>query len=161
MRKKKNKNSIPLQKARDYAFLLLKFRPRSEKEVSTRLRNKKFDDEIIKETISFLKDRAFLDDEYFAKAWIELRIKKPLGLRRLKEELRIKGVSDEIINSQISEIRKNYLESEIVRNIARERQRKLNGIDPQKAKRRIYAYLLRRGFSPEMVIDALGELFLR
>lgn len=145
-------------KAKNYAFLLLKFRPRSEKEIFERLKKKRFNLEIIQKTLSFLKDKGFVDDKYFTKAWVESRIKKPLGLRRLKEELKIKGVAQEIIDSQINESKQDYSESDIVRKIAKDRLQRIKGINPQKAKQRIYAYLLRRGFSPEAAIDAINQL---
>ena len=146
-----------LQKAKDYAFLLLKFRLRSENEIRQRLKKKKFDADIIEMTLFFLKDKGFIDDNYFAKTWIESRIKKPLGIRRLKAELSIKGINKAIIDTQIDEIKKSYSEEDIVGGIAKDRLNKLKGIDPQKAKRRVYAYLLRRGFSPEVVIDVLNR----
>lgn len=137
--------------------MLLKFRLRSEKEIRVRLKKKKFDQKIIEETVAFLKDQDFINDNYFAKAWLESRLKRPLGLRRIKEELRQKGIDKEIINSQISEIKKDYSEEEIVAEIAKARFNRLKNIEPQKAKRRLYAYLLRRGFSPEIVIDVLNQ----
>ncbi len=147
-----------LQKAKDYAFLLLKFRLRSENELRQRLKKKKFDADIIEMTLLFLKDKGFIDDNYFAKTWIESRIKKPLGIRRLKAELSIKGINKAIIDTQIDEIKKSYSEEDIVGGIAKDRLNKLKGIDPQKAKKRVYAYLLRRGFSPEVVIDIINQL---
>lgn len=153
-----NKNKDSLQKAKDYAFLLLKFRLRSEKEIYGRLRKKKFEEKVIKETLAFLKDKRFIDDNYFAKVWIESRIKKPLGLRRLKQELKIKGIDKEIIDSQIEQIKKDYSEEDIVTEIAKRRLQKLKGIEPRKAKRRILGYLLRRGFSPDIVMDVISQL---
>ncbi len=150
-----SKNIDLLQKAKNYAFLLLKFRLRSENELRQRLEKKKFNTQIIERTLSFLKDKGFIDDKYFAKIWTESRVKRPLGIRRLKQELIIKGIDKAIIDSQINEIKKDYPEEEIVASIAKDRLNKLNGYDPQKARRRVYAYLLRRGFSPEVVIDAL------
>lgn len=147
-----------LQKAKDYAFLLLKFRLRSENELRQRLKKKKFDADIIEMTLFFLKDKGFIDDNYFAKTWIESRIKKPLGIRRLKAELSIKGINKAIIDTQIDEIKKSYSEEDIVGGIAKDRLNKLKGIDPQKAKKRVYAYLLRRGFSPEVVIDVISQI---
>lgn len=153
-----NKRINPIEKAKDYAFLLLKFRMRSEKELAARLKKKKFDDEIINETLSFLKDKGFIDDNYFAKTWIESRIKKPLGIRRLKQELKLKGVDKEIIDRQIEEVKKDYSEEDVVLAVVRKKIERLRDIDPYKAKRRIYAYLLRRGFSPEIVMDAVNQL---
>lgn len=149
-------NKELLQKAKEYAFLLLKFRLRSEKELCQRLKKKRFHEEIIRETVSFLKDKGFIDDNLFAKTWIESRLKKPLGLRKIKQELNLKGIDKEIIDTQISEIKKDYCEQDLVKKIAKVRLSKLKGIEPRKAKRRVYAYLLRRGFSPEIIIDALS-----
>lgn len=152
------KNTDLLRKARDYAFLLLKFRLRSEKEIYQRLKRKKFREEVINQTLVFLKDKGFLDDQVFTKAWIQSRIKKPLGLRRIRQELKIKGVSSEIIDSQVEETKKNYREEDIVREVAQQRMGQLKGVEPESARRRLYAYLLRRGFSPETVMDTLRQL---
>lgn len=153
-----NKNKDLLQKTKNYAFLLLKFRLRSEKELYQRLKKKKFDDNVIKRTLSFLKDKGFIDDNIFTKTWIESRLKKPLGLRRLKQELKLKGIDKDIIDNQIEEIKKDYPEEDIVLELAKKRFNKLKGIEPNKAKRRIYAYLLQRGFSPEIIIDVVNQL---
>lgn len=153
-----NKKSNPIEKAKDYAFLLLKFRMRSEKELASRLKKKKFDDEIINQTISFLKDKDFINDNYFAKTWIESRIKKPLGIRRLRQELKLKGVDKEIIDRQIEEVKKDYSEEDVVLAVVRKKIERLRGVDPYKAKRRIYTYLLGRGFSPEIVMDVVNQL---
>jgi regulatory protein len=153
-----NKDIDSLKKAKNYAFLLLKFRTRSEKEIYQRLKKKKFNEEIIKKTISFLKDKNFIDDDYFAKAWIESRLRRPLGLRRIKEELRLKGIDKEIIDCQIEKVKEGYLEEDIVLKLAKTRLSKLKGIEPQKAKSRIFSFLLRRGFSPQIVIDVINQL---
>lgn len=150
-----NKEEL-LQKARNYAFLLLKFRLRSEKEIYQRLKKKKFEEEVIKQAVSFLKDKGFIDDNLFTKSWIASRLKKPLSLRRIKQELNLKGIDQEIIDTKISEVKKGYDEPGLVKRIAGERLNKLKGIEPGVARRRVYAYLLRRGFSPEVVIDAMN-----
>jgi regulatory protein len=157
----KTNESGSLEKARQYVFLLLKYRLRSEKEIADRLVRKKFPPEVIKDTIAFLKEKRFIDDSSFARAWLQSRIKRPLGLRRLKQELRFKGIDKEIIESNIQRIKENYSETEVVQNIVEEKFRKMRNIEPQKAKSRIYAYLLRRGFSPDVCLDAINRLIVR
>lgn len=147
-----------LEKAREYAFLLLKFRLRSERELAERLKKKKFNEQAVGQTLSFLKKKGFLDDREFARLWITSRIKKPFGLRRLREELRRKGIDKRIIDSQIETIRESYSEEETVQALARARYAKLQGLPPQQAKRRLFGYLLRRGFSPDNVTDAVNQL---
>lgn len=146
-----------LEKAKNYCFLLLKFRLRSEKELYQRLKKKKFDEVIIERILIFLKDKGFIDDNYFAGAWIESRIKKPLGLRRLRQELSIKGIDKQTIDMQLEKIKNNYSEETVVSQVIEGQLKKIKGIDPQKARRRIYGYLLRRGFSPDVVIDVLNR----
>jgi regulatory protein len=147
-----------LQKARNYAFILLKFRQRSAKEIIQRLKRKHFEDPVIKETVAFLKEHAFIDDTAFARAWVESRLKKPLGIRRIRQELRIKGIDNGIIERSIKELRPDYSEEEVVSRIAADKFNRLKGIEPQKAKQRIYSYLLRRGFSPDIISDTLSQL---
>lgn len=154
----KNSESDLLEKAKNYCFLLLKFRLRSEKELYNRLKRKKFDEVIIEKILNLLKDKGFIDDNYLAAAWIESRIKKPLGLRRLRQELGLKGIDKQTIDIELEKIKNNYSEENVVSGLLREQLKKLKGIDPQKARRRIYAYLLRRGFSPETIINTMNQL---
>jgi len=148
----------PIEKARAYSFLLLKFRLRSEGELYERLKRKKFDEETIDATLAFLKGKGFLDDGYFAKSWVNSRLKKNLGSRRIKEELRLKGINREIIERELRRIKADYPEAEVVKGILNSKFKKISSEDPLKAKRRIYAYLLRRGFSSEVVLEALNNL---
>ena len=144
-----------LEKAKNYSFLLLKFRLRSEKEISQRLKQKDFPESIIQETLQFLKEHRFIDDAVFAKAWIASRLKKPLGLSKIREELRIKGIDNEIVAAAWLDILPDYSQEEVVTRIVQQRLAKSKGIEPLKAKRRIFAYLLRRGFSADVIIQAM------
>ena len=155
------RNKDVLEKAREYAFLLLKFRLRSENELYVRLKRKKFAEDVIKKTITFLKDKQFISDSVFAKTWASSRVKRNLGLRRIKEELRLKGIDKGLVDTTVSEIKKDYSESKIIRDIAEEKLSKLKGIEPYQAKQKVYAYLLRRGFTPETIMDVLNQLCSR
>ena len=146
------------EKAREYAFLLLKFRLRSEKELYQRLKNKKFTDSIIKKVIVFLKDKQFIHDPTFVKAWVGSSIKKKLGLRRIEEELRLKGIDKGLIDNAVLGIKKDYSQSQVLRDIAQDKLSRLKGVEPYQAKKKVYAYLLRRGFASEEIVDALDQI---
>ena len=151
-------NNNDLEKAKKYAFLLLKFRPRSQKEIYSRLKKKKFAEAVISQTLSFLKEKGFLNDRLFSKSWIEFRIKNSYGFRKIEQELKLKGIDKETIDAEIGDIKQGYCEKDVIFGIAGERFRKLRGIETNKAKRRIFDYLMRRGFSTGMVIDAVNRL---
>ena len=145
-------------KARQYAFLLLKFRPRSSKEIAQRLKKKDFDQKTIKEITLYLEEKGFLNDREFTRAWIESRLKRRFGFNRIRRELGIKGIDKQIIDLETQEIKKRYSEEDTLIQLAEERWRKLSGIPAQKAKQRLFGYLTRRGFSPEIIIETVNKL---
>lgn len=147
-----------MNKALGYAFRLLKYRPRSEHELRQRLKRRGFSDSIITETLIFLKDKGLVDDLEFARIWVESRIKKPLGIHRLKQELRIKGIDKNLIEQVIERVGSRYNEEETIGNLIQRRMERLRHIEPAKAKRRIFLYLLRRGFSSERIQEAFDRI---
>lgn len=144
------------QKARNYCFYLLKFRQRSETEIRRRLAKKGYTAGAIEQAVGFLKEKNFLNDEQFARDWIESRLKRSLGLRKIVAELRLKGVAKPVIDAGIEKIKEDYSEEDTIRRIVRVRFDPSG--DPLKEKKRLYAYLLRRGFSPETVNEIISEL---
>ncbi|MFA4992558.1 MAG: regulatory protein RecX [Candidatus Omnitrophota bacterium] len=144
-------------KAKEYAFLLLKFRLRSEKELAQRLRQKGFSEELSQETVNFLKDKHFIDDLVFARGWVSSRLKRPFGLRRIKQELMQKGLDKQVIEEAFVQAKEDYDEAGIVKQLAEQRLAKLKNIEPLKARARVYAYLMRRGFSPDLISNVLRK----
>lgn len=161
MKKKRVKSLASLnnaENARAYAFLLLKFRLRSEEELKTRLKQKGFSETLSQDTVNFLKDKEFIDDRVFARGWVSTRLKRPFGLRKIKQELIQKGLDPEIIDNSLSKVKEDYNESQIVSQLAEQRFSKLKNIEPMKAKARVYGYLVRRGFSPDVVNEIVKGL---
>ncbi|MFC1674722.1 regulatory protein RecX [Candidatus Omnitrophota bacterium] len=144
-------------RAKAYSFLLLKFRQRSVKELSARLK-KKFDAQTAREVVRFLKKKDFIDDSRFARDWIASRLKKPLGLKRIRRELKIKGISEKIIDLQLEPLQDSYSEEDVIFGLACKRFKLLKGVETVKAKRRLFGYLARRGFSYSGIINAIKNL---
>jgi len=131
---------------------------RSQNEIQERLRRKKFDQAVIAKTICFLKEKKLLDDEAFARIWIESGLNRHMGFARLKRELLAKGIEVKIIDNTIAQLKDNYSEETVVLEIAKARLSKLSQENSLKAKKSVSGYLLRRGFSPEAVFDVLEGL---
>ena len=145
-------------KARESAFRLLKLRPRSEYELRQKLERKQYPDETIDETIQYLKQLQLIDDRRFTKAWISSRLARPFGLNRIRHELKLKGIEDQIIQEELSTAKETFTEDEAVLTLAQRRFKKYKNIERMKAKRRTYEYLLRRGFSGAAITKALRQL---
>lgn len=145
------------QKAREAVLRLFRYRPRSEKEIVEKLGKKGFSGTVIRETVEYFKKLEMIDDRLFARGWIRGRLNKPLGMRRIEQELRQKGIEKETIETERRNIT-GYDEADTVRDLARRRLARYKNIDRLKAKQRLYAYLARRGFSSGAIAKALKEL---
>lgn len=101
-----------------------------------------------------LVDRGYVDDEKFAKYWVENRsLQKGASARKLTAELRAKGVEQGIIDTSLSFSERNdrdELEKVILKKQARY-------LDEQKFKQ----YLMRQGFRYDDINDALSDLAQR
>jgi len=145
--------------AKDYAFKLLSYRPRSIEEIRDRLKKKDYSSRVISEVVKDLKRLKFLNDKEFARMWVENRIRtRPMGRYRLYQELIQKGIDRELIEKTLS----NYREEEEIK-LARElAQRKLKrsyrNLNQVTTKRRLYGFLQRRGFSYDTIQEAIKEL---
>ena len=152
-------NQEQISKAKTAVFRFLKIRLRSEQEIAEKLKIKKFDKNIIKETIRYFKDIELINDRVFAKAWIRSRLNKPFGFGRIKNELKTKGVAEDILQEEFENIKSDdYQESEIVLKAAQRRASVYKNVDPLKLKQRLLGYLTRRGFSSESIYKALKKI---
>jgi regulatory protein len=90
--------------AYDRTLRFLSYRPRSRVEVERYLRGKAVTEKVIGDTVVRLEQANYLDDEAFARFWVENREQfRPRSQRALRYELRQKGVSDEIITLVLSD----------------------------------------------------------
>lgn len=97
-----------------------------------------------------LNERGYIDDEKFARYWVENRnMTKGASRRKLANELRAKGVETGIIDAALAETDRDD-QQELQKIITKKRARYP---DEQK----LIAYLLRQGFSYDDVKSAVGE----
>lgn len=138
---------------------LLKHRARSVKEARERLQRAGYSVEILERVIAEAIAQGQLDDETFARLWVQGRLTlKPKGRALLVRELRAKGIADEIIERVLSEFEPEMEES-LIRDLIERQASRYAHLDLNTRKRRLYAFLRRRGFSPEMIRRALQEFF--
>lgn len=158
LKKRQVRNNKDFNSAKNTCFRLLKFRPRSEKELRNNLIGKGFDKGVIDQVILEFSRLKLVDDAAFARLWVESRIKKPLGINRLSFELKIKGIDKKIIEQVINEYDCPEKEENIVRGLVEQKIKKLTNLNKEKIKNRLFGLLLRRGFSRDVVYDVLNEL---
>jgi len=144
-----------LHRSTEAALRLLGYRPRSEAELRSRLR-KKFDGLTVGQTLQRLKEQGLLDDQAFARFWRESRDSfSPRSRRLIELELRRKGVAAEIAAESVSGIED---EASACR-AAEKKLRTLKNLDRQSFRRRLAAYLQRRGFRYEVIARTVDRMW--
>jgi regulatory protein len=102
--------------------------------------------------LSRLGDLGFIDDQNFARSWIEnRRLLKPVSKRRLEQELRQKHVDSEIIKEALE--KDSTKEIDVLKNLILKKRQQSSYKDNQ----RLMGYLSRQGFSYNDIKNALGE----
>jgi len=143
------------QSCLEVALRYLNYRPRSEQELRQRLSRRGFDQETIAQTIQRLKEMGQVNNLAFAQFWVENRQSfRPRSRLRLRQELQVKGVERETIETVVSGLDDEtnaYL-------VARKKQNAWAGSDARTWRHRMGAYLSRRGFSYGVIKDALKRL---
>ena len=141
---------------RECALALLEFRDRTERELRQKLKEREYSAEEINETVLFLKEYRYLDDEAYVDRYIRSCAARK-SRRQIRADLERKGVSREIIDLQLQE--KTVDEDSQIRKLLQKK-----GYVPGKRLepaeyRRIMGALGRRGFSGEAIRKAMESMW--
>ena len=97
-------------KGKEYLLRLLSRRIYSRYEISRKLKGKGYPENIITKLIFWLEDNNYINDELFAEMWAQFRLQnKPIGRYKLNQELRTKGIKQDIIQKVINKTYKGNL----------------------------------------------------
>lgn len=112
----------------------------------------------IDETIAKLKSLDFLNEERYTKAYIHDNYNlKHKGKNRIRQELKNKGINELTTEKYLGEIGKES-EAEKALELAQKRYELIKKLPIITQKRRLYGLLIRRGFSPQIALDAIDTV---
>lgn len=148
-----------------YVLGLLAHRSRSEAEIRAKLAERVVDEGVLEEVMRRLDAAGLINDEAFARVWVEeRRAHKLLGTALLRRELENKGVATSDIDALLEEAAPHDSEKERCQIFARERLakelRKSDGaenLDRGAALRRIGGALARRGYSENLTLFVVNR----
>ena len=147
------------QKTLDKVLRFVTLRPRSEKEINDWLKRKKIHESLYKELFDRLKRLELVDDEKFARWWVNQRSSfRPKPKRILNNELRIKGIEKEIIEEVLKE--ENVDEEKIARELLEKKKYKWKKLDRKIARQKMSGYLARKGFEWDAITRAV-DVFIK
>jgi regulatory protein len=146
-------------KAKSFALDFIGYRARSVREVAQRLEKRGHSGKIIGQVIRELRRSGLLDDVQFAAQWAQHRMAtKPVGEHLLRQELRLKGISDQIVEKTLLRTFGQISQRELAVDLLRARRIRYRSLDGAKARRRMADFLLRRGFPRDIVWEVVAEI---
>ena len=149
-------------KAKQAAVNLLSYRPRSIKEVSSRLVYKGWNQDLADRVTGELVEKGYLNDEEFAAIFAKDRAKnKCLGPIALKSELIKTGVAQKIIEQTIEVVYSQYPTDELIQRLMKKRGIDLDVPLVMKEKQRFINLLKRKGFTWDQMESVVRNLSVK
>ena len=151
--KAEDEREVTYRKALHY----LSYRPRSSAEVRQNLTKRGVSESLTEETVNRLLSAGLVNDETFARAWVENRNAfRPRSQSALQMELRRKGLSDETIQSVLDE---QVDEEALAFVAARKYARRLASLEWPEFRQKLGGFLARRGFSYTTLAPVVSEVW--
>ncbi|MCC8066005.1 MAG: RecX family transcriptional regulator [Clostridiales bacterium] len=140
------------KRARLRSMHLLEKMDRTESQLRQKLRQSSYPEEIIDDALRYVKNFHYVDDLRYARNYLENHADVK-SLREMEQALYVKGISKEIIEQAISEIELPDEEKQITALLVKKHYDPGNA-DP-KEQRRMYAFLMRRGYHAASIAHVL------
>jgi regulatory protein len=147
----------PESVARKILLDRLSAQPRTRAELADTLAKKLVPDEVAQRVLDRFEEVGLIDDAAFARAWVESRQSgRGLARRALAQELRRKGVSDDVAQEALEEVDPED-ETEAARLLVRRKLRSMGRLDHPTRMRRLSAMLARKGYPPGVALGVVRE----
>jgi regulatory protein len=144
------------RKAKKYAFKLLSYRGRSEKELEDRLVKKGFSKTVASSTIGYLKKLELINDKAFAETLRrEALTKKLLSNYGAKRFLLSRGIPRVIAEEILSNTKNDDIEN--AKRLVDKKLKSIINYSPLNKKKKLYNLLSRRGYSSDTIYKVLKE----
>jgi regulatory protein len=147
--------------AYNYALNLLSARPYAVRALHRKLIQKEYSTADADDAIRRLVDAGLLDDAKYAEQYARSKILSTgASKRRLTQELFRKGIKGDVATAAIDSV---VLDEEIdtaavVERVARKKLAQLGDLDPLVLRRRLFAFLARRGYDVDEIKRVVGGL---
>jgi len=145
----------PESLARTIALRQLTAGPRTRNQLATAMTAKGIPAETVATVLDRFGDVGLVDDQAFARSWVESRhAGRGLGRQVLRQELRGKGVDDELIAEAVGAVSDDD-EMAAARALVRRKLRSMAALDHQTRTRRLLGQLARRGYGSGVAYAAI------
>lgn len=142
------------------AYRYLTRRPHLNAELKRKLSTKKFSTSIIEQTLKYLNQKNYMDDQAFIKMYMQEQINlKKNGPLIIKKHLLEKGAHSSVIDPIVSEGYPEDLQIENATKLFHNKIKLIRETDEKKVKEKMYRFLQQKGFSWSVIENIFTNNF--
>lgn len=149
-------SSLLYIKAQDTALHYIGYKMRTVQEIRRKLTEKEFPEDVTERVLLFLEKYGYADDREYCRKYIKETLRlKPKGGYAIKAELKQRGIAESLIAEALAETELDEAGDALFW-----LRKKTKGVYPteQKEKKRVYDFLLRKGYSYSVIAEALRQM---
>ena len=147
--------------AYNYALNLLGARPYSTSALRKKLIQKEYETADAEDAIGRLVDNGLLDDRKYAEQFARSKIVTTgASKRRVQQDLYRKGIRGELATNAIASVMEDEEidPAAVIERVARKKLAQLGDLEPMVIRRRLFAFLARRGYELDEIKGVVARL---
>lgn len=149
-------DEVLTKRAKLRAMYLLQKMDRTHRELERKLQENGYPPIAVQRALDYVESFHYIDDKRYAAMYVQSQ-KTKKGKTRIKMELMRKGVSPEVIAEVLEETEAETDTKETIRSLIEKKCCNPTQMD-EKEKRKLYGFLLRRGFSSSDILSVFREI---
>lgn len=134
---------------------LLSRRDYSRLELFRKLKARCEDVDVLEQLLDDFQQRNWQSDQRFAESFLNSRYQRGLGPMRLKQEMRDKGLANDVIQLALESLEVDWYQ--LAFDVAQKKANSLKESDPNK-KQKLFRFLAYRGFNSDQIAYAMDEM---
>ena len=148
--------------AYDYSLDLLSARPYTVRNLTRKMREKEFPPDDIAKAIERLQAAGLLDDRKFAAEYSRQKLTAGAAIRRVKQDLMRKGIDRRSIDEAVEKTLEDEPvdQAAAIEQIALRKLRTMGDLDDVTRRRRLTAFLARKGYEIDYIKKVVSRILL-
>ncbi len=148
---------ILVPRAKKRAMFLLEKMDRSQRQLTDKLKDNGYPEEVVEQAIAYVKSYHYIDDKRLAESYVRF-YQESRSRRRITQDLLKKGIDKDIIEEALEQEFQQSEEDMIQALLVKKKYDKMNAT--RKEQEKMYRFLMQRGFKSSDISHALRQDYL-
>jgi len=146
-------------RAEQLALRYLGYKPRTASQIRDYLSKKGFESRDIERVIQSFIEKKYLDDEDYAKLWIDERKRmRPRGRYLLRQELIYRGIEENLVEDVLHQNLSDQDEVALITQLMKKKWKPHSFPNGFEMKKKMVPFLQRKGFPLDLILSVINKL---